>query len=103
MPRSSTTSSETETSSLVSDDDANFVSNVENFGNVSDDSEESRNSSDSILSAQETEEAASQTSLMKISREAVCECSDVTVPNSFLSLLSLVKKTTAVPMKFFTT
>ena len=90
MHRSSTPSSESETSGLLSDDDGNFVSNVENFGNVSDDSEESRNSSDSILSAQETEEAASQTSLLKFSRESVCECSDVTVHNSFLSLLSIV-------------
>ena len=60
MHRSSSPSSESETSGLVSDDDANFVSNVKIFGNVSDDSEESRNSSDSILSDQETEEAASQ-------------------------------------------
>ena len=90
MHRSSTPSSESETSGLLSDDDGNFVSNVENFGNVSDDSEESRNSSDSILSAQETEKAASQTSLFKFSRESVCECSDVTVHNSFLSFLSIV-------------
>ena len=56
MHRSSIPSSENETSGLLSDDDGNFVSNVENFGNVSDDREESRNSSDSILSAQETED-----------------------------------------------
>ena len=102
MKASSTPSSESDTSGLVSDDDANFVSNVENVGNVSDDSEESRNSSDSILSAQETEEAAGQTSLLKLSRESVCECSDVTLHNSFLSLRSIVQST-AVPMMFYTT
>ena len=90
MLRSSTPSSESETSGLLSDNDGNFDSNVENFGNVSNDSVESRNSSHSILSAQETEEAASQTSLLKFSRESVCDCSDVTVHNSFLSLLSIV-------------
>ena len=39
MHRNSTPSSESETSGLISDDDANFVSNVEIFGNVSDNSE----------------------------------------------------------------